>query len=216
MNAPFDDLSVRVVRWWVRRYTAGLDGATAATRHAEIDSDLAEHAQSRRSAGWSASRIVRERIRRTFAGIPADIGWRCDRLHSHPRHTRTTTFVGSVATVTELALAAYFISFAAYLLGTTGLADQQLLGRSPLHGFEHYANEAGSATAGLIVGSLGLILAAAALFRPISPIASNALSIPIATLAVMFFWMGVWPLGAIVLVSSGIDLAVRAQPPPRP
>ena len=216
MNAPFDDLSVRVVRWWVRRYTAGLDGATAATRHAEIDSDLAEHAQSRRSAGWSASRIVRERIRRTFAGIPADIGWRCDRLHSHPRHTRTTTLLGSVATVAQLALAAYFISFAAYLLGSAGLADQRVLGRSPLRGFDYYANETGAATAGLIVGLLGLVLAAAALARPVSPIGSNAITLPIAMPSVLFFWMGVWPLGCIVLVVSGIDLAMRAHAPATP
>lgn len=216
MTAAFDDRSTRLVRWWVCRYTAGLDRTITAERRAEIDSDLAEHAHSRRASGWSSSRVVRERLGRMLAGIPADIGWRYDRLHSHARRQRATTLLGSVATVAQLALAAYFITFAAYLFGSAGLADQRVLGRSPLRGFEYYANEAGAGPAGLIVGLLGVVLAAAAVARPVSPIGSNAITLPIAMPSVLFFWMGVWPLGCIVLVVSGIDLAMRAHAPATP
>ena len=43
MNDTPTDRSTRAVRWWVRRYTAGLDQHAAASRRAENDSYLAEH-----------------------------------------------------------------------------------------------------------------------------------------------------------------------------
>ena len=212
MNAPLDDRSARIVRWWVRRYTAGLDHTTVAARRAEIDSDLAEHALFRNGAGWSTSRIVRERLGRTLTGMPGDIGWRHDRLHHQARSAFATSLLASATALAQLALAAYFVGFAGFLFGDTGLADQVVLGTSPLHGFEHYADESGAAIAGLIVATLGIALALAAFARPIAPIASNAVTLSIATLAVMFFWMGVWPLALFVCVGASIDLAVRGQP----
>lgn len=211
MNAPLDDRSARIVRWWVRRYTAGLDHATVAARRAEIDSDLAEHALFRNEAGWSTSRIVRERVSRTFAGVPGDIAWRHDRLH-HQASSFATSLLASATALAQLALAAYFLGFAGFLFGDDGLADQEVLGTSPFRGFEHYADESGAAIAGLIVATLGIALALAAIARPIAPITSNAVTLPIATLAVMFFWMGVWPLALLVCVAASIDLAVRGQP----
>ena len=203
------DRSARLVRWWVRRYTAGLDETTAAYRGAEIDSDLVEHDRFRRGSGWPASRIGRERVRRLLAGVPADIGWRHDQLRVQARRGVTSMML-PVTTVSQLLLAAYYVAFAAYLLGSSALADQQFFGRSPLQGFEGYADEAGASGVAFILAGLGLSLAAAAIARPVSPVLANAVTLPSAVLAVMFFWLGVWALGVIVLAGAATDLATRA------
>jgi hypothetical protein len=210
-----DDRSARFVQWWVRRYTAGLDLRTSAFRRAEIDSDLAEHDRFRRETGLSASRIGRERLRRLLAGVPADIGWRHDRLRSRARRG-VTSFVLPVTTIAQLLLAAYYLAFAAYLLGSSTLADQQVWGRSPLHGFEGYADEPGASGVANIIAGLGLSLVVAAIARPVAPVVANALTFPSAVLAVMFFWLGVWALGLIVLVGAATDLATRAPRPAPP
>lgn len=209
------DRSVRLVRAWVRRYTAGLDVQHAALRSAEVDSDLAEHERFRRDCGWPQARIGRERIRRTIVGIPDDLGWRREQLRTRSWHGVTTVVV-PVTSAASLLLAAYHIAFAAFLLGNDSLADQQFWGRSPLHGFEGYADEAGAPSAALIIGGLGILVAIAALARPISPVVANAIAMPIALIAVMFFWLGVWLLGLIVLAGAATDLATRAPRPTPP
>jgi hypothetical protein len=209
MSGLPDDQSARLVRWWVRRYTAGLDQRPAAIRRAEIDSDLAEHDHFRRETGWPTSRIGRERLRRMLAGVPGDIGWRHDRLRVRSQHAVTSMML-PVTTIAQLLLAAYYVAFAVYLLGGSALADKQVWGRSPLQGFEGYADEAGASGVAIIVACLGLSLAIAAIARPVAPVLANAVTLPSAVLAVMFFWLGVWALGLIVLAGAATDLATRA------
>jgi hypothetical protein len=210
MNDTTCDRSTRVVRWWVRRYTAGLDQPAAAFRRAEIDSDLAEHERSRRDTGWPAARIGRERIGRMLAGILSDIGWRRDQLRSRRRHGLASVVL-PLTTVASLLLSTYYLAFSAYLLGNTHLADQHAWGRLPLRGFVGYADEAGRVSPAVaIIGGLGLLLAIAAVARPIAPVLANAVTLPIAVFAVMFFWLGVWPLGLIVLAGTVTDLVTRA------
>jgi hypothetical protein len=215
VSALPDDRSAHIVRWWARRYTASLDQTTGAIRRAEIDSDLAEHDQFRRETGWPTSQIGRERLRRTLTGVPADIGWRHDQLRVLSRRGVTSIML-PVTTIAQLLLATYYLAFAAYLLGNSALADQQVWGRSPLQGFEAYADEAGASSVALILAGLGLSLAIAAIARPVSPILANAVTLPSAVLAVMFFWMGVWALGLIVLAGAATDLATRAPRPTPP
>ena len=203
------DRSARLVRWWVRRYTSGLDEPAGTFRRVEIDSDLAEHNRYRSESGWPPARIGRERVGRLVTGLPADIGWRHDRLRGRAR-AGVGSILLPVTSVASLLLAAYHVAFAAYLLGNAGLADQQIWGRSPMRGFEGYADEAGASVAALIVAGNGLILAIAAVARPVAPVFANAASLPIALVAVMFFWLGVWPLGLMVLVGAAADLAIRA------
>jgi hypothetical protein len=210
-----DDRWARLVWWWVRRYTAGLDQTTASFRRAEIDSDLAEHDRFRRETGWPASRIGRERMRRLLAGVPGDIGWRHDRLRRRARRG-VTSIMMPVTTIAQLLLAAYYLAFAAYLLGNADLADQQVWGRSPLQGFDDYADEPGASGVAFIILGLGLSLAVAAVARPISPVLANAATFHSAVLAVMFFWLGVWALGLIVLAGAATDLATRAPRPTPP
>jgi hypothetical protein len=209
MSDPRRDRSTRLARWWVRRYTAGLDEPAATFRRAEIDSDLAEHDRYRNGLGWPPARIGRERMRRLAAGAPSDIGWRHDRLRGRARRGVGLVVV-PLTSIASLMLAAYYAAFAAYNLGNRALADHQILGRSPLQGFEAYADEAGASTAALIIAGLGFILALAAIARPIAPVVANAVTLPIATLAVMFFWLGVWPLGLAVIAGAATDLALRA------
>ena len=150
MSAAAADRSARLVRWWARRYTAGLDPVTAASRCAEIDSELAEHERFRRDAGWSTTKLSHERLRRTAAGVPADIGWRKDRLRHSTSRYGLLSVLGLVTTVAQLALAIYFFAFATDLLGNTDLADQHVFGTSVLAGFEHYGDEPGASTAASI------------------------------------------------------------------
>ncbi len=215
MSGLPNNRSARLVRWWVRRYTAGLDQRTATFRSAEIDSDVAEHDRFRRDTGWPASRIGRERLQRLLAGAPADIGWRHDRLRV-PARRGVTSIMLSVTTIAQLLLATYFLAFAAYLLGSSVLADQQVWGRSPLQGFDYYADEAGASGGAFIIAGLGLSLAVAAVARPVSPVLANVATLPSAVLAVMFFWLGVWALGLIVLAGAATDLAIRAPQPAPP
>jgi len=144
-----------------------------------------------------------------LAGVPADIGWRHDQMRVQARRGVTSMML-PVTTVAQLLLGAYYVAFSAYLLGNSSLADQQFFGRSPLQGFEGYADEAGASGVAFILGGLGLSLAAAAIARPVSPVLANAATLPSAVLAVMFFWLGVWALGVIVLAGAATDLATRA------
>jgi hypothetical protein len=209
-----DDRTTRLVRWWTRLYTAGLHTVTAALRRAEIDSDLAEHERFRADAGWTSHRVARERLRRALAGAPADIAWRHDRLRGQTRHRSVVTLLGTATSLAQLVLAGYLFAFTAYLLGNSDLADQKVLGRYPLQGFEHYADAPGTPAAVAIIGALGVVLVISSVARPISPLLSNVAAIPIAMLTALFFWLGVWPLGLLILAGAGLDLAVRAQPSP--
>ena len=190
----------------MRRYTAGLDQRAATFRRAEVDSDLAEHYCYRRDCAWSPTRIGRERIHRLLFGVPADLGWRHDQLRARGRQ-RVASVLLPVTTLASLLLAAYYVAFAVYLLGSRGLADQRVWGRLPLHGFVGYEDQAGAV---VVFGGAGLLLAIAAVARPIAPVVANVVTLQIAVMSVAFFWLGVWPLGLIVVASAAADLAIRA------
>ena len=200
------DRSTRLVRWWVRRYTSGLYQPAAAFRRAEVDSDLAEHARYRRDSAWSLTRIGRERVQRLLFGVPADVGWRRDQLQARGRRGVTSVLL-PVTTLASLLLATYYIAFAVYLLGNTALADQRVWGRSPLRGFVGYEDQAGAV---MVFGGAGLVLAIATVARPIAPVVANVMTLPIAVILVMWFWLGVWPLGLIVVAGAAADLAIRS------
>jgi hypothetical protein len=200
------DRSTRLVRWWVRRYTAGLDQPAATFRRAEVDSDLAEHDCYRRDSTWSPTRIGRERVQRLLFGVPADVGWRRDQLQARGQQGVTLVLL-PVTTLASLLLATYYVAFAVYLLGNTALADQRVWGRSPLQGFVGYEDQAGAV---MVFGGAGLVLAIATVARPIAPVVANVMTLPIAVISVMWFWLGVWPLGLIVVAGAAADLAIRA------
>ena len=101
MNSQGDDRSLRFARWWVQRYTAGLPDQESMSRRAEIDSDLAEHADCRERDGWTPEQITRERLRRLVGGMAADLSWRHELVTSH---CKTPGLVRvSVLSVTSLA-----------------------------------------------------------------------------------------------------------------
>ena len=106
--------------------------------------------------------------------------------------------------------------FAAYMLANTSLAEQRFLG-----GLDNYAEEVGrpvaSVIAALVIASLGVVLLAAGLARPVSPIIANATTIAIAAVAVLFFWLGAWPVALVAVLGSTVDLAIRTpNPSPQP
>ncbi len=214
MNDMPDDRSVRCARWWVQRYTAGLAPHQAEPRRAEIDSDVAEHQQCRKSDGWTTGQIGKERVTRLVRGMVSDLGWRHDILTAQaplPGFARVSLL--SVTSLAAFVLATFHAAFAAYVLGSTSLADQRFLG-----GLESYADEVGrpvaSPVAALIILTLGAVLLLAAIARPISPMMANVLTIWAATPAVLFFWLGMWPIGAIAIIGSVADLAIRTSHAP--
>ena len=213
MNSPGDDRSMRFARWWVHRYTAGLPNHESLSRRAEIDSDLAEHAQCRERDGWTPKQITRERLRRLVGGMAADLGWRHE-LVTGQCQTRGLVRVSvlSVTSVAAVTLAMFHFVFAAYMLGNTSLAEQRFLS-----GLDNYAEEVGrpvaSVIAAFIIAGLGVVLLAAGLARPVSPVIANAATIAIAGVAVMFFWLGAWPVALVAVVGSTVDLATRTPNP---
>lgn len=217
MNSQGDDRSVQFARWWVQRYTAGLPDQESVSRRAEIESDLAEHAQCRERDGWTSKQIARERLRRLVGGMAADLSWRHELVTGYcktPGLVRVA--VVSVTSVAGVTLAMFHFVFAAYMLGNTSLAEQRFLG-----GLDNYAEEVGrpvaSVIAALVIASLGVVLLVAGLARPVSPIIANAATIAIAGAAVMFFWLGAWPVALVAVVGSTVDLAIRTpNPTPQP
>lgn len=209
MNTGPDDRSTRFTRWWVRSYTAGLPDATRASRRAEIDSDLAEHARYRNADSWPSNHIARERLHRLVRGAFADLRWRHDLITGECQvRGFVRVSVASVTSIAAVALAMFHLAFAAYMLGGTSLAERRLLG-----GIDSYADEVGrpvaSVIAALIIAGLGLALLASALARPVSTLIANVVTIAISPLAVMFFWLGVWPIGIVAVLGSVADLAIR-------
>ncbi|MGB5757930.1 MAG: hypothetical protein WBM50_13520 [Acidimicrobiales bacterium] len=204
---------MRFARWWVQRYTAGLPDHESVSRRAEIDSDLAEHAQCRQLDGWAPKQITGERLRRLVRGMAADLSWRHELVTGHCR-TRSLVRMSvlSVTSVAAVTLAMFHFLFAAYLLGNTSLAELRFLG-----GLDNYAEEVGrpiaSMIAALVIAGLGLVLLAAGLARPVSPLIANVATVAIAGVAVMFFWLGVWPVALVAVLGSTIDLATRTPNP---
>lgn len=217
MNSPGDDRSMRFARWWVQRYTAGLPNHEGVSRRAEIDSDLAEHRECRELEGWTPKQITQERLRRLVGGMAADLSWRHELVTGHCQ-TRGLVRVSvlSVTSVAAVTLAMFHFVFSVYMLGNTSLAEQRFLG-----GLDNYAEEVGrpvaSVIAAAIIASLGVVLLAAGLARPVSPLIANAATIAIAAVAAMFFWLGAWPVALVAVVGSTIDLATRTpNPTPEP
>ena len=217
MNSQGDDRSLRFARWWVQRYTAGLPDHESVSRRAEIDSDLTEHADCRERDGWTPEQITRERLRRLVGGMAADLSWRHELVTGHcktPGLVRVSVL--SVTSLAAVTLAMFHFVFAAYMLGNTSLAEQRFLG-----GLDNYAEEVGrpvaSVIAALVIASLGVALLAGGLVRPVSPIIANATTIAIAAVAVMFFWLGAWPVALVAVLGSTVDLAIRTpNPSPQP
>ena len=121
------------------------------------------------------------------ARVLADLGWRHDQLRAR-RRQRVTSVLLPVTTLASLLLAAYYVAFSVYLLGGTGLADHRVWGRFPLQGFAGYEDQAGAVA---VFGGAGLVLAIAAVARPIAPVVANVVTLQIAVMSVAFFWLGV-------------------------
>jgi hypothetical protein len=198
-----------MVNRWTALYTAGLPGSIGAERRAEIASDAAEHRCARLDDAWSGRRIARERLWRTLRGAPADLAWRYEVLAAGSRsYSVIRSVVLLVATASSLAVAAFHTAFAAYLLGADHLAERPFLG-----GLGSYADEVGSDAAPVAAGiilALGVVLLVAGLVRPVAPLAANIATMAIAVWSVLWFWLGVAPLGIVAVAAAITDMALRA------
>jgi hypothetical protein len=66
----------RLVAWWVRLYTLGLDEPVARRRIEELDADVHDHIAQQRAAGVSDRRIALVIASRLVRGMVADAAWR--------------------------------------------------------------------------------------------------------------------------------------------
>jgi hypothetical protein len=198
----------RVVHGWTVWYTAGLPGSAGAERQAEIAGDLAEHHDVRLAEGWSDGRVAQERLWRTLRGVPADLAWRHDILAAKARSNSTVRFVVlAVSSVASLAVAAFYVTFATYLLGAEQLARQPMLG-----GLDSYAEELGStaaAVAAVVLLASGGVILASCVIRPVAPLSANAVTIAIAIWLVLWFWLGAAPLGIVAVAGACVDMIMR-------
>jgi hypothetical protein len=202
--------ATRAARGWVRCYTAGVPRPTGVERRCEIESDLADHTRARRQQGWSDGHITREQLGRLVRGVPADLAWRREALA--PTMRGSTVVRGLVAWLTTAAttvVGAFYLVFAAYLWGATAPAD-----RLGFTGFEEYAREPGAAVVACVIAGFGAILVAAGLARAWSPLVANVVTATVASFAVMFFWLGMAPIGAVAVLGAGTDMALRLPRPP--
>jgi hypothetical protein len=202
--------------WWTRRYTVGLPGPLTGSRRAEITSDLAEHAHLRRGEGWPAGRIARERLGRLGRGVPADLVWRGEVLADASRSTGAVrSLVIAVTSVASVMLAVFCAAFALYVSGSVALADRALL-----HGLANYADVVDhgvdSTIAAVVLAGLSVSLLVSAVARPISPLVANVATFPVAILAVLWFWLGISPLGLVVVAGAATDMGLRAPDLARP
>jgi hypothetical protein len=145
--------------------------------------------------------------------VPSDLAWRRDVLAREARlGAAPAFFLGAITSAAALGLAAFYMIFAIYIAGAESLAEAPLLG-----GLEHYADEVGlrleSAIVVTILSSIGLLLAAAAIARPVAPTAANAIIAGAGGLAVMFFWLGAWPLGVVAAAGAVLDMTLRVPHP---
>ena len=208
MTAPLD-VGARTAGRWTRWYTAGLPGSVGTQRRAEIASDVADHRQTRLGDGWDDRRIARERLWRTVRGVPADLAWRSDVLAAGSRsHPAIRHFVLAVASVASLAVAAFHALFAAYLLGAEPLAEQPLL--AGLGGYAEEVGSAGGAVAAGVILALGAVIFVCCLVRPVAPLSANIATITIAMWSVLWFWLGVAPLGIVAVAGTIADMVLRA------
>jgi hypothetical protein len=214
MSAP-GDIEARTVSRWTAWYTAGLPGSVGTERRAEIASDAAEHRRARLDDGWDDRRIARERLWRTARGAPADLAWRFEVLAAGSRmHPAVRDVVLVVASVASLAVAAFHGLFAAYLLGADQLAERPMLS-----GLKSYAEEVGSAGAAAAAGvilALGAVILVCCLVRPVAPLTANLAIITIAMWSVLWFWLGVAPLGIVAVGGTIADMVMRAPAFRRP
>ena len=145
--------------------------------------------------------------------MAADLSWRHELVTGHCNVRRVLQVsVMSVTSLAAITLSLFHFVFAAYMLGNTSLADQRSLG-----GLDNYAAEVdrpvASVIAALIIAGLGVVLLAASLARPVSPVIANAATMAIAVLAVLWFWLGVWPVALVAVLGSTVDLATRTPNP---
>lgn len=91
---------------WCACYTRDLPSQVAAARRDELTSDLHEHALWADEAGWSATRLRRDIVRRLLAGTVHDLTWRAhqlgrsaasDRLHAATVRTAQRITLGMLA-----------------------------------------------------------------------------------------------------------------------
>jgi hypothetical protein len=214
MTAPLD-VGARAVSRWTAWYTAGLPGSVGAQRRAEIASDVVEHRRARLDDGWDDRQIARERLWRTARGAPADLAWRADVLAAGSRsHPAVRHLVLVVASLASLAVAAFHVLFAAYLLGAEPLAERPMLG-----GLDGYAEEVGSFGAAVAAGvilALGAVIFVCCLVRPVAPLFANIATLTIAMWSVLWFWLGVAPLGIVAVAGTIADMVLRAPAFRRP
>ncbi len=78
-SASFPTLPVRLVRGWVRLYTAGLPADLRDARREEIDADLWEQARDAALMARPTNTLRSQIALRLVLGVPADLLWRFDK-----------------------------------------------------------------------------------------------------------------------------------------
>jgi len=74
------DRATAAVSWWVSAYTRHLPAEVAERRRVEIASDLWEQRADGNASRTPAAMVALSILRRTSAGVPADLRWRRQQL----------------------------------------------------------------------------------------------------------------------------------------
>ena len=87
VSASLPTLPVRLVRRWVRLYTAGLPADVRDARREEIDADLWEQAREAALMARPTSTLRSEVALRLLLGVQADLLWRFAEARTHSNST---------------------------------------------------------------------------------------------------------------------------------
>ena len=141
----------RLARWWVERYTRGLDPAVRDARRAELASDLWEH----RVAAGDGLATELSIVSRCLRGVAADLGWRrAARRGRRSLPSRSAIFRGAGWAVAAMG---YALLLCMHGWFATALVGLDLYGADWAPGDVEQLSRASGALLGMLVGGALLL-----------------------------------------------------------
>ncbi len=192
---------MRLVRWWLNLYTAGLPSEVKCERLAEIEYDVWEHERNGEAEGQRSDVIQGEIFFRFLTGIPADLLWRREQAGAERRSKEGNMVLkqsGNATTSMGFILAGVLLA-AIYMIGGVSVS----LG---------WANNGDIprfwwAFIGLLPGAMILVGLWASMRSPL--LGGILITVGAVPLAIMFYWTIILPLLAMTVVIFGVVRAIE-------
>jgi MYXO-CTERM domain-containing protein len=200
-----DDLAAALVERWCLAYTRRLPSPEAARRRDELASDLWEQRAHGRAVSAPPVAVAVSILRRTAAGIPADLSWRHGLLAARPGPGSDPAPLtrGGRPMLSNLRRNWWLVLAGLYALVEIAMGVGIALALEP----DRQVNP-GSVAGGSAIALGGLVIVAGLVLRRRRRVAGNALIALGSVPALPFFWMIVpTVLGLVVITAAAVDAA---------